>query len=105
MYSGHAWVSLYHRSQTATSRKRKSADKSTTLIPSCISSGIIFIDTLCGVAKNTTSQLASTSTLGSTKHSSVNPRRLGYKSATGLPSSPREVIRSEERRVGKGGTD
>ncbi len=53
--SGHACGILYHFSNSATSRMRKSAARSMIFTPASTSSRACAIATPCGVAKNTTS--------------------------------------------------
>ncbi|CFW28558.1 Uncharacterised protein [Bordetella pertussis] len=83
---------MYQRSNTAVSCRRKSAARSMTRVPAASSSAACAMATPCGVAKNTTSQSVSEAFSGAEKASFTRPRRLGYMSATGNPSSLRDVM-------------
>ncbi len=90
--SGAVWSILYHFSNVAWSFRRKSAARSITLTPAASSSGAWAMATPCGVAKNTTSQLFRSALSGAENARSTRPRSDGNMSATGRPSSLREVI-------------
>src|SRR5438874_2181019 len=90
--SGAACFILYQCSHSATSRMRKSAERSTMRAPPCSTARASAIATPLGVAKNTTSQPRRRSALGSVKASSTRPRRLGNIVDTGVPASLREVM-------------
>ena len=63
-----------------------------TLVPAAISSWAWAMATPWGVAKNTTSQSVSVAFSGAEKAICTRPRRFGYMSATGSPSSLRDVM-------------
>ena len=82
----------YHCSNSAMSFKRKSAAKSMTFTPAASNSRACAIATPCGVAKNTTSHSCKGVFSGAENASDTKPRKEGNISATGMPSSLREVI-------------
>ncbi|MNY50388.1 hypothetical protein D3C86_1858860 [compost metagenome] len=90
--SGQVWGILYQRSKVGISCKRKSAARSMTRVPAAISSWACAMATPWGVAKNTTSQSVSEAFSGAENASFTRPRRFGYMSATGRPSSLRDVM-------------